>query len=359
MLQLLNQKKASENNNQSHFGGVSFIEPITKKIKIEASYDFMYYDSKQDKKAFNNIGGEYNELDSSLTNNFINVKQINRAGLKFIYEVKKMRFTIGTKARNVFVNNNNIFTDQNITQKFNNILPFSTIRYKFSDNKMLDVKYTTSSQNPTISQLQPVFDNSNPNFINIGNPSLLPTFMHSVNLNFNSWKAISGKYTWMGLTYNYINNDIATATSYDSIGRTVAQAINVNGNYNLSGFIGTNIPMFSKKLTLAPSGNASYSSNKILINGDCIVINFKDNSVATIDISKLKAKDKLINKILLNYGEKAEFKSIVIKDETIRVVLYLNKEAVIKLVSFNDYKTELNAIIKAAFKKLDKYNDTK
>ena len=99
--------------------------------------------------------------------------------------------------------------------------------------------------------------------------------------------------------------------------------------------------------------------NKILINGDCIVINFKDNSVATIDISKLKAKDKLINKILLNYGEKAEFKSIVIKDETIRVVLYLNKEAVIKLVSFNDYKTELNAIIKTAFKKLDKYNDTK
>jgi len=263
----VNQKKASQNNNQSHFGGISFIEPITKKIKIEASYDFMYYDSKQDKKAFNNIGGEYNELDSSLTNNFINVKYINRAGVKFIYEVKKTRFTIGTKARNVFVNNNNIFTDQNITQKFNNILPFSTIRYKFSDNKMLDVKYTTSSQNPTISQLQPVFDNSNPNFINIGNPSLLPTFMHSVNLNFNSWKSVSGKYTWMGLTYNYINNDIATATAYDSIGRTVAQAINVNGNYNLSGFIGTNIPMFSKKLTLAPSGNASYSSNKILING--------------------------------------------------------------------------------------------
>ena len=114
----------------------------------------MYYSNKQDKNALNNIGGEYNQLDSTLTNNFTNIKQINRAGLKFIYEVKKMRFTIGTKARNVFVNNTNIFKNQHITQNFNNVLPFSTIRYKFSDNKSLSVNYTTSSSNPTISQLQ-------------------------------------------------------------------------------------------------------------------------------------------------------------------------------------------------------------
>jgi outer membrane receptor protein involved in Fe transport len=226
----------------------------------------MYYNSKQNKLALNNIGGEYNQLDSTLTNNFINVKQINRAGLKFIYEVKKMRFTIGTKARNVYVDNNNIFKDQRITQNFNNVLPFSTIRYKFSDNKVLDVKYTTSSQNPTISQLQPVRDNSNPNFINIGNPNLLPTFMHSINLNFNSWKSISGKYTWMGLTYNYTNNDIASSTSYDSIGRTVSQAINVNGNYNVSGYIGTSMPFFSKKFEVGPNLWTSYTDNKSYIN---------------------------------------------------------------------------------------------
>ncbi len=266
-LKSVNQKKEGLNVNQSHIAGISYTEPITKKIKIEVSFDFMHYNSKQDKKAFNNIGGEYNELDSTFTNNFINQKQINRAGLKFIYEVKKMRFTIGTKARNVYVNNNNIFKNQHITQNFNNILPFSTLRYKFSENKSLDIRYTTSSQNPTISQLQPVRDNSNPNFINIGNPNLLPTFMHSINLNFNSWKSISGKYTWMGLTYNFINNDMATATSYDSIGRTVSQAINVNGNYNFNGYLGTSMPFFSKKLELGPNLWASYRENKSMING--------------------------------------------------------------------------------------------
>ena len=53
----INQKKESYNHNQNHNTGLSFIEPITKKIKIEASYDFMYYNSKQDKNALNNING--------------------------------------------------------------------------------------------------------------------------------------------------------------------------------------------------------------------------------------------------------------------------------------------------------------
>jgi len=262
----VNQKKKAFNDNQSHIAGVAFLEPITKKIKIEASYDYMYYNSKQDKSAFNNIGGEYNQLDSSFTNNFINQKQINRAGLKLIYEVKKMRFTIGTKARNVYVDNNNIFKARKTTQNFNNILPFSTMRYKFSENKSISVNYRTSSVNPTITQLQPVPDNTNPNFINIGNPDLLPTFTHQVDLNFNSWKSVSGKYTWLGMTYMYTNNDMSTATYYDSIGRTVSQAINVNGNYNMNGYIGTSLPFFSKQLEIGPNLNASYASNKILVN---------------------------------------------------------------------------------------------
>lgn len=266
-LNSIDQKKKASTHNNSHIAGVSFTEPLTKKIKIEASYDYMRYSSSQNKQSLNNIGGEYNQLDSALTNNFVNTKQINRAGLKFIYEVKKFRFTMGTKARNVFVNNNNEFINQRITQNFNNILPFSTFHYKFSDNKMIDIKYTTSSQNPTISQLQPVRDNSNPNFINIGNPNLLPTFSHGINVNFNSWKSISGKYTWMGFNYNFINNDIVNSTTYDSIGRTISQAINVNGNYNMNGYLGTSLPFFSKKLEVGPNIWASYNDSKSFING--------------------------------------------------------------------------------------------
>lgn len=262
----VDQRKTNLTNTQNHFISGIFTEPLTKKIKLEVSYDFMYYKSTQDKKALNNIGGEYTQLDSNFTNNFITNKQINRAGLKFIYEVKKLRFAAGTKARNVMVNNNNIFKNQQTKQNFNNILPFAALRYKFSDNKNIDFRYTTNSSNPTVSQLQPVPDNTNPNFINIGNPNLLPTFNNEFNVNYNSWKPISGKYTWFGLNYALTDNDFSQRTFYDSIGRSVSQTINVDGNYSGSFYFGTSLPFFSKKLELQPNANGSFSNNKTIIN---------------------------------------------------------------------------------------------
>lgn len=262
----INQKKSSIVNNQDHVAGIIYLEPITKKIKIETSYDFMYHNTKQDKKSLNNIGGEYTELDSSLTNNFLNKKQINRVGLKFIYEEKKMRYTIGARARNVLVDNNNLFTHQRITQNFNNVLPYSTLRYKFSDNMHFNVGYYTSSVNPSITQLQPVKDNTNPNFINIGNPNLLPTFSHHVDLNFNSWKSVSGNYMWLGLSYLYTDNDIVNSTSYDSIGRTISKPVNISGNYSMNGYLGYNLPLFSRKFSMQPNADASFNSSKNYIN---------------------------------------------------------------------------------------------
>lgn len=262
----VNQKKTNFVNSQNHFISGVFTEPLTKKIKIEFSYDLMYYKSTQDKKALNNIGGEYSLLDSNFTNNFLTTKQINRAGLKLIYEVKKMRIAAGTKARNVLVNNDNLFRNQQIRQNINNILPFAAIRYKPSDNKSAELRYTTNSQNPTVSQLQPVPDNTNPNFINIGNPGLLPTFNHEFNLNFNSWKPISGKYTWFGATYAITDNAFSQRTYYDSIGRSVSQTINVDGNNSGSFYFGTSIPFFSKKLELRPNANGSIANSKTIIN---------------------------------------------------------------------------------------------
>lgn len=262
----INQKKSSSVNNQDHTAGVIYLEPITKKIKIETSYDFMYHNTKQDKTSLNNIGGEYSELDSALTNNFLNKKQINRVGLKFIYEVKKMRYTIGAKGRNVLVDNNNLFTNQRITQNFNNVLPFSTLRYKFSDNMHFNVGYYTSSVNPSITQLQPVRDNTNPNFINVGNPNLLPTFGHHIDLNFNSWKSVSGHYMWLGMSYLKTDNDIVNSTSYDSIGRTISKPVNMSGNYSMNAYLGYNLPLFSRKFSLQPNADASFSSGKNYVN---------------------------------------------------------------------------------------------
>lgn len=265
----IDQKKLNETENSNHYAGIVFKEPINPKLKIELSYDYLNHQNKQNKLSYNNIGGEYTELDSSFSNNFNNVKQIHRAGLKFIYEIKKIRVVLGTKARNVDVKNNNIILNQIIRQNFNNILPFSSIRYKFSDNKQISFSYKTNSTNPSINQLQPIPDNTNPNFIQTGNPNLLPTYNHDFGINYNSWKPLSGNYTWFGVNYSYDANSFVTKSYFDSIGRSVSQTINLkNGGYNLYSFLGSSFPLFNKKLSIDPGLNAGINEYKNFINSN-------------------------------------------------------------------------------------------
>lgn len=99
--------------------------------------------------------------------------------------------------------------------------------------------------------------------------------------------------------------------------------------------------------------------SKIIIDHEYLTIYFYDGSVATLNVSNYKSKNTLIEKILLPYGDGATFKNVVIKDGTIIAFLYSNKEAITKNIQFNEHKTELNTIIKAVFKKIDKQNDTK
>lgn len=262
----INQKKINTNNNQSHNTTIKYTEPLTKKINLEFTYNLNYSKSIQDKSTLNYANGEYSVKDSLFTNKFENNRMNNRFGLKFIYEVNKQRLSLGTKLRQVSVKNTNLITNQQIGQTVNNILPFLTYRYKFSDNKRFYMEYTTSSGQPGIDQLQPVQDNTNPNQIKKGNPGLLPTFKQEFEASYNSYKAITGNYLWTHISYSTTANAFTNAIEYDSIGRTITTPVNVNGNYDFNYGISGAYTLFSGLLSLEPDLNFNYNSYSNFIN---------------------------------------------------------------------------------------------
>lgn len=149
--------------------------------------------------------------------------------------------------------------------------------------------YNTNSQQPSINQLQPLRNNTNQNFITLGNPNLVPTFQHQFNLNFNSYKPVSGKYMWIGGNYNITQNAFSSSLVYDSIGRSISTATNMNGNYNGAAWIGANWPTLKRQLIFSVNGNSNFYSNNNIINN---VINTTRNSNinggtdVTIDLEK-------------------------------------------------------------------------
>ena len=256
----LRQNKTNTNNTTDHFGTFTYIEPIGKKMKLEFQYLFEYGISNQDKQAFdfNEVTSLYDSLNTGLTNVFNNTRVQNRAGLKFSYEPKKHYFGVTARFRDITISNVNQTTGIETPQNLQNFLPALEYRYKPSMSKRLRVNYRTSSQAPSINDVQPVQDNSNPNRLVSGNPDLLPNYMHSASIRFNTWKALSGRYIWAGSNFSLTNNAFADSTVYDTFGRTVSKTVNVDGNATAVVYSGAGIPMFGRKVTLEPGINASF-----------------------------------------------------------------------------------------------------
>lgn len=260
------QKKTSNTSKEDHQVTVSYTEPLSPKFKIEASYDFTNFSSLNNKSTKDYSGTAYDLENIALSNNFKNTRQVNRAGLKLIYEVKKYRIMIGSRARQVNMSSYNITTQKNLSQRVDNILPMATLRWRFGQNASLNLDYTTNSQQPDLTQLQPVIDNTNPNRISLGNPDLKPTFDQRINLNFYSFKPISNQNFWGGGSFSMNSNAIVYTTTYDSLGFATSKPVNVNGNYDSWLYLGFRRPIFNGLIIVGPNLGGGYSNDVSYIN---------------------------------------------------------------------------------------------
>ncbi len=263
----INQQKVNLTQNFSNNLSISYTDPLSKKFKLEFMGDLIISKGTQQKNTFDYVNGGYLFKDSLYSNDFTFTRVTSRGGLKLIYDVKKQRVSIGARARNVVMDNLNQVTQQSLQQNVTNILPFLSWRYKLGENKDFRFDYFTGSGLPSINQLQPVPNNANPNYITLGNPALLPSYQHQFQTRYNSFRPITGNNIWAGLSGGLTNNDFSSSVTYDKIGRTITQAVNVNGNYNADASAGYNLSLLSKKLILNPNLNMDYYNTINYING--------------------------------------------------------------------------------------------
>lgn len=264
------QEKRNNNSNTDHYGTVSYVEPLGKKFRMEFEYLFQYGYSKQDKSTFDfeSSTADYTLRNEGLSNIFDNTKLQHRGSANVIFESNKHVVDLGVRVRNIDIQNENQITDSIVTQNFTNVLPQFRYSFKPSMSKRFQFNYVTSAQQPSINDLAPVPDNSNPNRIREGNPNLKPSYTHNWNLQFNTWQALTGRYVYAGGNFSVIQDAFATETNYDSFGRANTRTVNSDGN--MMGFLysGAGFPFLGRKIELSPSFNASYYRNVAFIGSE-------------------------------------------------------------------------------------------
>ena len=150
-----------------------------------------------------------------------------------------------------------------------NVGPFARIRLKFWEKGSLNINYRARTSQPSMNQLQPVPDVSDPLNIIVGNPDLKPTFTQSLNARFSNYNSSRQQSVAASLGGSYALNTIVNYMTTDPItgGRTTTYR-NVNGNLNLNGMFMINQPFSNKKFRYSARVMGRYSNVPGYINGD-------------------------------------------------------------------------------------------
>ena len=105
------------------------------------------------------------------------------------------------------------------------------------------LNYSTNTNQPSVSQLQPVPDNTNPLYVKLGNPNLKQEFTHALRLNASFVNPFKNRDFFIFLTMMETQNKIVNYDKINSFGVDSVLPVNVNGVYNLNSNINFGFPI--------------------------------------------------------------------------------------------------------------------
>jgi len=266
---ILDQQNKRKNLTNSYSANIVYTEPITKKSLLEFNAYVNRNNSSTSRKVFDkNIGNnQYDLLNKILTNEFNSEYTFAGGGMNYRLNQKKYNFSTGFSLQNAMLNGINTTINTKIKQEFKDVLPSANFQYNFSQTQNFNFNYRTSTNQPSLTQLQPVLDQSNINNQTIGNPNLKRTYNHNINLRFFSTKILAQKNFFALLNAQIANNSIVNNDSILPTRQIISKPVNVNGVYRINGTInyGFGIKKLYSRFNFGVNGG--YNNNVNYVNG--------------------------------------------------------------------------------------------
>lgn len=224
-------------DNLSGGASISYTEPLGNRKYLEANYNFRLNQNEVNREVFDENSGAPVK-NPMLSNEYTSNYTYNRPGLNFRVNRQKFNFTVGTSYQSTRLKGDLISRNVTIDRTFQNWLPIARFNYDFSTFKHLRVDYETSMQEPSIQQLQPVIDNSDPLNVYVGNPGLKPAYVQTGNLHFTTFDPAKFINFFANASVNYQTNAIVNSQDVDSRLRRITTPVNVKdaltANLNLN-----------------------------------------------------------------------------------------------------------------------------
>lgn len=268
---IIDQRSRYDNKGFNYRAYVSWVEPIGHNNFIQATYSISQRKQEALKNVYNqDADGIYNVLDSAYSQSYRNNFISQRASLSFKSQRAKFNYTIGLNLDPSYSSSENFVGDttlSKITRKVVNLSPMAQFNYMFDKRTNLRIMYNGRTSQPSMTQLQPVADISDPTNITIGNPDLNPRYTNNVFIRFQQFTPEKQRAFMIMANGSYIINDIVSYTSYNQeTGVKTTAYKNVNGNYSGNVRMMLNTPLKNKKFSINSMTMASFANSNGYIN---------------------------------------------------------------------------------------------
>ncbi len=269
-----------ENNKEINYSGkASYTEPIAKRTYLELSYQRSNYNNEYVKDFFDVPASNTEIYNTNLSLAYNNNFTYNNYKLNTKFNTEKSKLTLGVAAQNSTLDGQ-ILSDTFKLKRVNwNMLPRLKWNYSFSKSTRMKLNYTTNVQEPSLNQLQPTVDNTNPLVIYQGNPNLTSEYRHNVRLRIMSFNRFSFVNIFAMLNGTYTKNKITESQSLNNQFIQRVTPINVDNDYALSSYLYFGSPIRPLKCKINIRLNSSYNKSILYINNDANTVDRINNGI--------------------------------------------------------------------------------
>lgn len=256
-----NRYSITPTKNYSYSLQTIYSEPLWRGAFLQLSYRFNYSANKSDRSTydfsnlgasyFDNIAADYRQWDNYLDrlprpyteyldndlsrySEYKNYTHNVEAQLRVIRE--KYNFNVGVllqPQRSKFIQDyKGVYVDT--VRTVTNISPTLDFRYRFSKRDDLRITYRANTQQPSVSQMLDIYDDSDPLRISTGNPGLKPSFTQNLNGFFNGYIQNHMRSIMSFVNFSTTKNSISSKVTYnEKTGGQITRPENINGNWNV------------------------------------------------------------------------------------------------------------------------------
>lgn len=278
---LLYQDYTSSSRGIRLSGNLTYTEPVGKNGQIAFSYKPTYNNDDAEKNSFDlALYPQGNVSDTLLSNDYTNDYSSHKAGLSYRYRFNNWNFAAGADWQQLLVNGEQLFPAvSNIHKTYTDLLPAASINYRSKESSHLNFFYRTSSNNPTIAQLQPVPDLSNAQIVKTGNLDLNPSYDHEWSLRMGKGTPRQAKHVFLFVMAKLSNDYIGNATTLlrnDTLingyaisrGSQLIVPVNLNSYFNMRSFAVYSFPLTAIKSNMNLNIGYTYTNSPAILNNE-------------------------------------------------------------------------------------------